>query len=218
VHIIVIVPPYAEVVASPTYDEALDTIERAARTCHQSQQRASTSLQASETFIAKIIRMGHLSVLEHVVVTVRIVTDRGVTHELVRHRVGVAYSQESTRYVRYTDGLLVIEPWWWSGGDGAEDNLMLRRALFTEACVAAAKSYASLLAAGASPQQARAVLPTAVKTEIVVTANIREWRHILSLRCAPEAHPDMQRVMKIILQELYTRFPVFFEDLNGLLA
>jgi len=118
---------------------------------------------------------------------VRFVCDRGVTHELVRHR-PCSFAQESTRYVRY-DGITVIEPHDWDTWAAEE------RDAFEVSCMIAEKSYQLLIDAGRKPQQARAVLPTALRTEIVVTADPAEWRHIQKLRTAPTAQPDMRRVM-----------------------
>lgn len=120
----------------------------------------------------------------------RFVTDRGVSHELVRHR-PCSFAQESTRYVRY-DGIEVVEPWDWDTWSGEE------RDAFEIACMIAEKSYRRLIDSGRKAQQARAVLPNALATRIVVTADAAEWNHIRTLRTAPAAHPDMVRVMNMV--------------------
>lgn len=127
--------------------------------------------------------------LAHRYMTLRFTCDRGVSHELVRHR-PCSFAQESTRYVNYQDRQIqFIEPANWESGWAQQD-----RELFIKGCQLSAETYATLLANGKTPQQARAMLPNALKTEIVVTANDLEWLHIFDLRCSPAAHPDMQRV------------------------
>ena len=185
------------------YADALRIVECAARTCYQSFHKAAES--TAVTLIRQCIKRGHESVLEHVSFGLRLITDRGVTHELVRHRIGVAFSQESTRYVRYQD-IEFIEPWWWD--DRGKIN---ERAAINVALMQAEESYQAMLNCGASPQAARAVLPNCVKTEIVVTANMREWRHIFRLRRSPAAHPDMRGLMDAAWEMAKTNYPVFFE-------
>lgn len=185
--------------------QALKVIEEAGRTCYQSEVKG-----LSETFVYKIIRMGHLSVLEHYNITVRFVTDRGVTHELVRHRL-VSYSQESTRYCNYGKGITVILPVWWYQ---LYESNRKGFALWKQAMKIAESSYLKLLKDGYSPQEARTVLPNSLKTEIVVTANVREWRHIFALRCSSKAHPQMRELMRGLFVELRNRCPVFFGDIK----
>ena len=184
----------------PTYKEALRIVEKAARTCYRSFDRSGP--ETAEPLIRHCINMGHESVLEHVSFGLRIVTDRGVMAELTRHRIGIAFSIESTRYCRYNGDIEFITPWWYEGKDSA----------FEKACTVAEESYKALLKNGLSPQGARAVLPLCLKTEIVVTANLREWRHIFHLRRSPAAHPDMRRVMDAAFWMAKTEYPVFFED------
>ena len=163
--------------------DPLAVIERAGRTCYQSEPKGDP-----EDFVRMIMKRGHDSVLEHVTLSFRIVCDRGVTHELVRHRI-MAYSQESTRYCRYGDGIQVIEP----------PNLTAEQ--FTQwnsAIMAADRVYTTLLDMKVSPQIARSVLPTCLKTEIVATGNLREWRHVLSLRMSKAAHPQMREIMGLL--------------------
>lgn len=201
-----IIPPSVSFDFQWDYPFALDIIERAGRTCYKSEPKGD-----SEAFIRKIISKGHESVLEHVSIGARIICDRGVSHELVRHRTGIAFSQESTRYVRYDkDNMEFIEPWWWH--DHTFDRLQFD--IFEGACIDAESRYLSMLACGAAPQAARAVLTNALKTEVVATANLREWRHIFKLRRSMAAHPDMRRVMDMVFYKFVNEYPVFFEDLN----
>lgn len=134
----------------------------------------------------------------HSRITLRIVCDRGVSHELVRHRV-MSFSQESTRYVNYgRRGYTFIEPWWW-GCDGSPGGAIHNMHKVMRQCVDA---YESMISAGASPQMARAVLPNQIKTEVVVTATPMQWREFLRLRDDKAAHPDMQRVAKLVREAL----------------
>ena len=189
----------------PSYTEALRVVEMSARTCYKSFDKSGP--ETAEPLIRHCIKLGHESILEHVAFGLRLVTDRGVTHELVRHRTGVAFSQESTRYVRYNGEMEFIEPWWWD--DDGIDEIVSRH--FANACDDAEDRYHEMLKHGAAPQAARAVLPNCLKTEIVATANIREWRHIFRLRRSPAAHPDMRGLMDAAWEMAKTNYPVFFE-------
>lgn len=192
-------------------------IEQAGRTCYKSEHK--THDESYIPFIKNIIKSGHESVLEHSSMSVRFIVDRGVTHELVRHRL-VAYSQESTRYCSYTDEVTFIIPPWVLILPGVykgitdtvnnKDNLWMTMMLLVE------NYYTALIHSGWSPQQARSVLPNSLKTEIVATANFREWRHIFKLRALGKAgkpHPQMLEVMIPLLEEVKTLVPVVFEDL-----
>ncbi len=173
------------------------------------------TLGSAEAFLAKIIKSGHESVLEHINITVRFICDRGVTHELVRHRL-VAYTQESTRYVNYQKrGMEVIRPRFWRENVLPDDiagrhNTLSRWNTWQTAMEQSEVAYNRLLALGASPQEARSVLPNSLKTEIVATANIREWRHILKLRTAKNAHPQMRQVMLMLQDKLNSSLPILF--------
>jgi thymidylate synthase (FAD) len=191
----------------------LKRIERAARTAYKSE--SSISADSSKEFVARLISMGHLSVIEHESITVRIVCDRGVTHEIVRHRIA-SYTQESTRYCNYADGkfgseITVITPCFWDEKK-ATDNEKL--SIWRLAMKAAEEAYQKLIKSGASPQEARSVLPNSLKTEIVVTMNLREWRHFFSLRTSPSAHPQMREIAIPLLMEFKEKIPVIFDDLE----
>jgi thymidylate synthase (FAD) len=139
---------------------------------------------------------------------VRIVTDRAVTHELVRHRIGVAYSQESQRYLAYRDDVEFILPvvFYATQPKEAFDP-------WCSACESAELYYKELLEKGVAPQIARSVLPNSTKTEIFVTANLREWRHIFNLRCSKKAHPQIRALMTDIRNTFAQEYPIFFKDL-----
>ncbi|MFH1060268.1 MAG: FAD-dependent thymidylate synthase [Pseudomonadota bacterium] len=203
----VIAPSFA-ILFLPEGQELLANLELAGRTCYKSEDRITPDSAAG--FVRRILASGHHSVIEHASATVRFVCDRGVTHELVRHRLA-AYSQESTRYANYSQDkfgneITVIRPLFWQKGSQA--HLRWRQAM-----LAAESAYLDLLAQGARPQEARAVLPNSLKTEIVMTANLREWRHVLGLRCARPAHPQIREIMLPLLAELRRRLPAIFTDL-----
>lgn len=173
-------------------------IEQAGRTAYKSEDRITEG--SAEKFIRSIIKRGHESVLEHASITVRFITDRGVTHELVRHRL-CAYTQESTRYCNYSGGVTFIQP----------IDFFLNeydRALLEHI----EDHYALRLKQGLTPQQARYFLPNGLKTEIVHTANIREWRHILNLRTSPAAHPQIRALLIPLLYEFKSKLPALFDD------
>jgi len=188
----------------------LKSIERAGRICYQSESGTDTS----ESFCKKIISRGHESVLEHESISVKFIIDRGVSHELVRHRL-CAFSQESTRYCSYKNHVTFIIPPWVSIPAGIYKNghvVNIEDALWFDSCMTAEYNYHLLLQKW-TPQQARSILPNSLKTEIIVTANLREWRHILRLRTAQTAHPQMREVMCPLLETLKKQIPVIFEDI-----
>ena len=182
--------------------EILKRIEKAGRTCYKSEDRITD--ESAKAFVRKLIERWHESVLEHESITVRFVCDRGISHEIVRHRLA-SYSQESQRYVRYNDDIEFINP--------RMPNAKAHEA-WQELCERAEETYRELLSYGIQPQQARAVLPNSTKTEIVMTANLREWRHFLKLRTAKAAHPQMRELTVPLLRELQERIPVIFDDIK----
>jgi len=185
----------------------LEKLELCGRTAYKSENRITPG--SAEKFIRTIIKSGHDSVLEHVSISVKFICDRGITHELVRHRIA-SYTQESTRYVNYNKkGMTFIKPPFWT-----EDSKQYQTWLTTVAYCEAA--YNALIQAGAKPQEARSVLPESLKTEIVATMNIREWRHVLSIRTKPDVHPQMRMMMLLLLKEFQNILPVLFGDINKL--
>lgn len=179
---------------------------------------------SSHQFSRMLIKRRHDAMLEHGRASVRFVTNRGVTHELVRHRVA-SYGQESTRYVNYGGKEMeFIRPVWCSQGvlgtwDVAPSlwKKQVGEYLFLHNCYQAEQVYKSLLDHGWRPEQAREVLPNSLKTEIVVTTNYREWRHIFKLRAigtTGKPHPQMQALMLPVLEEFKYRFPALFGDLE----
>ena len=203
-----IIPPSHEILYISDGEEILKRIEMAGRTCYKSEDHITSD--SAKGFVKRILDSGHHSVIEHVNITVRFVCDRGVTHELVRHRLA-SYSQESTRYANYSrdkfgNEITVIKPLFWD--EGSEEYLE-----WTKAMQQAESAYMRLIQLGATPEQARSVLPNSLKTEIVMTCNIREWRHVLNLRCSPAAHPQMRELMLPLLKEFFNKIPVLFDDL-----
>ena len=186
-------------------EKILKNIERAGRTCYKSEDKITSD--SSKKFVAMIIKSGHDSVIEHEKVTVRVICDRGVTHEFVRHRIG-SYSQESTRYCNYkSKGIKFIKPLFFE-----EDSEKYK--LWQKAMENTADIYNLLIASGATPQEARSVLPNSLKTEIVVTFNLREWKHFFRLRCSKKAHPQMREVSVPLLREFKRLIPIIFDDIS----
>jgi len=191
-----------------------------------------TKPDSAEKFVRKIIKNGYHAVLEHASASYRIICDRGVTHEIVRHRLA-SYSQESTRYCNYSGGVTYILPPWIIIPRkmlGAEVDMFDDRLCFADkghatgiafsdqvtewfiSLQVAEATYKKLLHYEWTPQQARSVLPNALKTKIVMTCNFREWRHFLKLRTAANAHPQMQEIANMIKKDLQERIPVVFDD------
>jgi thymidylate synthase (FAD) len=183
----------------------LALVERAGRTCYKSEDRIGPG--TAEKFVRMVTERGHESVLEHASITVLFVVDRGVSHELVRHRL-CAFSQESTRYCNYgkTD-VSFVRPFFFDPVERAREL-----ELWAAAMGHAEAAYLMLLDAGAKPEEARSVLPNSLKTEIVVSANLREWRHILKLRTSPKAHPQMRQVMAGLGARLGQSVPCVFGE------
>ena len=191
----------------------LKKLEHAGRTCYKSEVKISET--SSSAFVKMIIERGHETVLEHEKVSVKVVCDRGVSHEIVRHRIA-SYSQESTRYCNYSkdrfgNEITVIEPCFWN--DSSDDDT-LKYTIWKDAIDNAEKAYFKLIDAGASPQEARSVLPNSLKTEIIMTMNLREWRHFFKLRTSPAAHPQMLEIARPMLDEFKKIIPVVFEDIT----
>lgn len=184
--------------------EIIKKIELCGRVCYKSEDKITDD--SAERFVRNIISRGHESVLEHVSFSVRFITDRAVTHELVRHRLA-SYSQESQRYVNYGKaGVTFIRP------IGMKNDEAIRQ--WVASMSEAESAYYEILNSGCPPQIARTVLPNSTKTEIIVSANIREWRHILKLRIGKAAHPQIRSLMNGLLKELKQIMPAVFDDIK----
>jgi len=186
----------------------LKRIERAGRVCYKSEDRITDD--SAIKFVQRILASKHESVIEHEKITVTIICDRAVSLEIVRHRIG-SYSQESTRYCNYSKDkfgkeITVIKPCFW-----ADSEAMFE--VWKRAMLQAEQAYFNLLDNGASPQEARSVLPNSLKTEIVVTFNLREWRHFFKLRTDKAAHPQMREITLKMLKEFQERIPIIFDDI-----
>ncbi len=202
-----IVEPSVEIIDDIDELQILTKLELCGRTAYKSEDKITKG--SAERFIRGIIKSGHDSVLEHVNITVKFICDRGVTHELVRHRIA-SYTQESTRYCNYAKkGMIVIRPPFWKEGT-------FKYTCWESQMQFAERTYNDLINAGASPQEARSVLPNSLKTEIETTMNVREWRYVLGLRTQPDCHPQMRQLMYILLLDFRKKLPVLFEDIGTL--
>ena len=201
-----IIKPSYEILTPIAGDEILKLIELAGRTCYKSNNLITPD--SAKDFVERIAKRGHESVIEHYNITVRFICNRGFTHELVRHRLA-AYSQESTRYCNYAkdkfgNEITVIKPAELT--EGSEEYNIWKQAMEN-----AEKSYMAMTNIGSKPENARGVLPIDIKTEIVITTNLREWKHILKLRTSKAAHPSMRELMKPLAKELQAKIPVIFD-------
>lgn len=196
-------------------EKILKNIERWGRRCYKSEEKIT--IDSASAFVKKwVIGAGHETMIEHEKVTVSIICDRGVTHEIVRHRLA-SYSQESTRYCNYGSNkfggeITVIEPCFWNSPSEADKA---KWAIWGVAMRAVEEAYLKLTKLGATAQEARSVLPNSLKTEIVMTMNLREWRHFFRLRCSPKAHPQMREITIPLLEEFRKLIPVVFDDINA---
>lgn len=188
----------------------LKLIELAGRTAYKSEDNISDDISSAKRFVNMIVKFGHESVLEHSLLTVRFTCDRGVSHEIVRHRMA-AYTQESTRYCNYASGKFGREITFVAPSTLKKDSIEYFE--WYQACDEAEKNYIACVQLNMKPEQARAVLPMSVKTEVVMSANYREWRHFIKLRCAKTAHPDIRKLALELLCELQLRIPVVFDDI-----
>lgn len=187
----------------------MGAIEEAGRVCYKSEDKITDG--SAEKFIEGIIKRGHEAVLEHQSITVKFVTDRAVTHELVRHRLA-SFCQESQRYCNYTKGQFGGEVSFIKPVGLPEGSLDYK--MWENCCKICESTYKYLVGSGIKPEVARNVLPNSTKTEIVVTANIREWRHILMLRTSKRAAPQIRALMIDLLEQFKEKLPVLFSDIE----
>lgn len=198
-----------EIMTPINRNEILKTIERAGRTCYKSEDKITED--SASKFVTMLIKKTHEAMLEHYNITIKFVCDRGISHEIVRHRIA-SYAQESTRYCNYSNDkfgneITVIEPCFW-------DNDLSQYEIWELACEDAESSYFDLIENGATPQEARSVLPNSLKTEIVVTMNLREWRHFFKLRTASTAHPQMREIAIPLLNDFKRILPEIYGDIE----
>ena len=210
------IKPSIEIIDMEDYEKIVKKIERIGRVCYKSEGKITED--SAEKFIKGLLTRQHESVIEHENVTVRFVCDRGVTHEIVRHRIA-SYSQESTRYCNYSgdkfdNQITVIDLASGFQYDFSKENDKAKYEVWTKAMENAEQSYFRMLELGATPQEARSVLPNSLKTEIVVTMNLRSWRNFFRLRVDSHAHPQMREVATMLYEEFQKRLPVFVADLD----
>lgn len=217
-------------------NNVLSNIERGGRICYKSEDKMGPGSDVA--LVEKLMNFKHESVLEHGVITIQFIMDRGVSHEQVRHR-HTSPSQESTRYCNYSkdkfaNEISVINPFFFSPTaevqqidvPGIEDDglgtlvtvpgivmLLNEFDVWFIACLYAEWAYNTLTKDfGRSAQEARSVLPNSLKTEIQITANVREWRHILALRTHRDAHPQIRQIMVPLAKSLAKRWPCLFDE------
>lgn len=193
-------------------EEILRKLERVARVCYKSEDKICEG--SAEKMVRALVKSKHEAMLEHFSFSVKFICDRGVSHELVRHRVA-SFAQESTRYCNYgkTGDVTFIRPLFFTEDSPEMDN-------WAELMMLAEEHYLDLLKEGRSPQEARAVLPNSLKTEVVMTANLREWRHFFLLRAVGttgKPHPQMREVAVPLLHEVVDKIPVIFDDIKELM-
>lgn len=201
----------------------LKHIERIGRVCYKSEGNITEDGESAKNFIKMLINRGHEAMIEHSSLSVLFTVDRGVSHEMVRHRIA-SFAQESTRYVNYSldkfgSEINVIDI---TGGiindkkmgelDAEKVAVILDE--WTSAMEDSEKHYLKMIELGATPQIARSVLPNSTKTDIIITANYREWRNIFKLRTPATAHPQMREVMTSLLVDVKSHIPVVFDDIN----
>lgn len=203
-------------ILTPITGDELKLIEIAGRTCYKSEKMITDD--SAKEFVARMIKNHHEAMLEHSSLTIKFICDRGVSHELVRHRLA-SFGQESTRYCNYASEkhggeITFIKPFFFEEGTRKYYD-------WEWAMQKAEDAYLSLIENGATPQEARSVLPNSVKTEVVMTANYREWRHFFNLRAARAtgpAHPQMEEITVPLLRELTGLIPVVFDDIYAVIA
>ena len=201
-----------EIMTPISRDIILKHLERCGRVCYKSEDKITE--ESASRFVKSLIKNGHEAMIEHFSITVKFICDRGVSHEIVRHRIA-SYSQYPTRYCNYSkEGfggeITVIAPLFLQEGTKGWN-------IWKESCEAAEKAYFDLLDWGCSPEQARAVLPNSLKTEIIVTMNLREWRHFFKLRAigtTGNPHPQMREIALPLLRDMKQILPEVFGDLE----
>lgn len=191
--------------------DELQHIEKIGRVCYKSEDKITEDGESAKKFVKMLIDRGHEAMIEHSSLSVKFIVDRGVSHELVRHRIA-SFAQESTRYCNYGkdkfgNEVTFIKPFFFEEGSVSYN-------IWAGAMELMENAYLKLLDSGATPQEARSVLPNSTKTEITITANYREWRNFFKLRTAKAAHPQMREVTIPLLKELKERLPIIFDDIE----
>lgn len=188
-------------------------LEKIARKCYKSEDKISEDGESANRLVGSLIKSKHEAMLEHMSLSVLFICDRGISHEIVRHRMA-SFAQESTRYCNYSRGKFGSEVTFIRPYNMNSDSTEF--AIWESAMLTVERRYMELLSRGISPQMARSVLPNSLKTELVMTANLREWRHFLKLRAAGSTgapHPQMLEITVPLLIELQRTIPVVFDDI-----
>lgn len=204
-----IVEPKVEIITELNGNEILKHLEKTGRVSYKSENNITKD--SAKNFISTIIKSGHESVIEHFNITVKFTTDRGISHQIVRHRIA-SYTMESMRYCNYTKEkfskeISVVKPIDIHENTSKYEN-------WIRAMMCAETSYFTLINDGCNPQVARSVLPTCTKTELVTTMNLREWRHFIKLRSSKAAHPDIRILAIDLLKQFKEKIPVIFDDIE----
>ncbi len=209
-----IIKPSFEIIGDIDGMKILKKLERIGRTCYKSEDKITD--ESAKRFVETIIKNGHEAIIEHEIISVKIICDRGVSHELVRHRIA-SYAQESTRYCNYSkdkfgNELTFIEPCFWPKNRmGQPCELSGMWEMHMKECE---DMYLRMIEKGAKPEQARSVLPNSLKTEINMTANLREWRTFFKQRTYFKAHPQMREISIPMIREFQRLIPVIFDDIQ----
>ncbi len=204
-----IVAPHVEIMTPLDGEAILKHLELCARNCYKSEDKITPD--SARTMVKKLLELGHEAMIEHYSLTAKLTCDIGVYKDLTRHRLA-SFAIESTRYCNYSKGkfgneLSVIKPCHIKENT-SEYDLWLKTMQTIE------QNYNQMAALGCRPDQLRMLLPHSTKADVIMTANLREWRHIFKLRCAPAAHPTVQEVMDMLLEKLKAEIPVVFDDIN----
>lgn len=205
-----LIKPYTEILTQIDGAQILKQIEQVARTCYKSEHLIDESGESAKKLVKRLIDSKHEAMLEFADITVKFVTDRGVSHEIVRHRMA-SYAQESTRYCNYSSDKFGNELTFID--NNLDDTDLDSSISYLETLTKIEETYFELLKDGVLPQQARAILPNALKTEINMKCNLREWRHFFKLRCHSTAHPDIRLLAIDLLKKFHEQIPVVFDNL-----
>lgn len=236
-----LIKSYSEILTPINGEQILKNIEKVARTCYKSEDKITNDDSSARDIVSKLLKRGHEAMLEFGDITVKFVCDRGISHEIVRHRVA-SYAQESTRYCNYEkdEHMTFIIPSWmsdleegiwdekrlhfyrsnqyfthhWATTISSNQDIVVQNTTWMLTMADAEYNYNKLIKTGWSPQQARSILPNSLKTELNVKMNIREWRHFFKLRCSSAAHPQMQELVRPLLKQFQNSIPILFDDIT----
>ena len=210
----IIIEPSYELILPTFPQDMLKDVEKAGRTCYRSEDLITDD--SAPKFVQMLINRGHEAMIEHASFSIKWITDRATLAEITRHRL-CSFGVESSRYCcyakdKFNNQITFIRPLWIN--DENNDNYDTANIVFTDTCEWAEENYLRLLKLGYKPEQARDILPNCLKTEIVMTANLREWRHFFKLRTANVAAPEMRRITRPALDELKQLIPIVFDDIE----